>query len=315
MTLERLRRLGVLLVTTGVACGGDGGGGPQTITTIAKAPPSGDSQTDTVLTTLDLPYRVLVTRDGAPASGVSVSWSVPAGQGSVSAASTTTGADGIASVTRTLGPTAGTQTAQASTAGTSTTASFSATATAGNAAVLEFASATSRTWAVNASLTHSVRAEDARGNAKQGVTVAWAVHQGTGTFTPVQNTTGADGVASSTRSFGATPGTYTDTATATGLTGSPARFTVDAVVPPATATVTVADNTFTPTEVLIALNGTVTWSWTGVAIHNVTFTTAGSPSGIANRTTGSDSRLFNAPGTFNYSCSNHPGMNGSIIVP
>jgi len=313
MTLLRLPLLGILIVTIGLACGD--GGGPQSTIAVAKANPSGDAQTDTVLETLPLPYRVLVTRDGAPAPGVMVTWSVPAGQGSVSLTSTTTGADGITFVTRTLGPTAGPQTAQASTSGAAA-ASFSATATAGNAAVLEIASGTPRTGAVNGSLVHSVRAEDAHGNPKQSVMVAWAVHEGSGSLTPAQNATGANGVASSTRSLGATPGTYTDTATATGLTGSPARFTVEAVVPPTTATVTVADNSFTPAEVLVALNGTVTWSWgTGVAIHNVTFVTAGSPNGIANRTTGSDSRTFTSSGTFNYSCTNHPGMNGSIVVP
>jgi plastocyanin len=315
MTLLRLCGLATTVVTTGLACGGDGGGSPSTTTTIAKANPSGDAQTDTVLATLPDPYRVLITRDGAPAQGVTVTWSVPVGQGSVSATSTTTGADGVASVTRTLGPTAGTQTAQASTAG-APAVSFSATAGAGNAAVLEMASGTARTGAVNGSLTHSARAEDAHGNPKQGVVIHWAVHEGSGTLLPTENATGGDGIAASTRTLGPDVGTYTDTATSAGLTGSPALITVNAIVPPATADVEVVNNDFNPDSVLIAVGGSVTWTWnSGGVLHNVTFAaTTGAPANINNRASGSESRTFGTAGTFNYQCTLHVGMNGKVVV-
>jgi plastocyanin len=43
--------------------------------------------------------------------------------------------------------------------------------------------------------------------------------------------------------------------------------------------------------------------------------TAGAPVDIApDMTSGSASRTFTVAGTFNYSCTNHPGMNGSVTV-
>ncbi|MGN6391063.1 MAG: galactose oxidase-like domain-containing protein [Gemmatimonadales bacterium] len=65
------------------------------------------------------PLVVLVTdAQNKPVQGVSVGWTVSGG-GSVSSASTTTGADGRASVSRTLGPAAGQQTTTATASGLS----------------------------------------------------------------------------------------------------------------------------------------------------------------------------------------------------
>lgn len=105
-----------------LACGGDDGTGPadengdggevvpDAIETVSSAPGSA-----VVGTTLPDPLAVRVVDDqGSGVSGVSVSWSVPAGGGSVSATSTTTNASGEASVEWTLGTTAGTNTLRAS---------------------------------------------------------------------------------------------------------------------------------------------------------------------------------------------------------
>lgn len=93
----------------------------------------GDGQTATVGTPLTQPLRVLVLdASDAPVSGVTVQWSVLSGGGALSAASTVTGADGIAAVTFTLGPAAGSEQAQASVAGLAgSPVMFTATATAG----------------------------------------------------------------------------------------------------------------------------------------------------------------------------------------
>ncbi|HEV8177988.1 MAG TPA: galactose oxidase-like domain-containing protein [Gemmatimonadales bacterium] len=77
---------------------------------------SGDPQTGRVSTVLGAPLVVKVTSAaGAPVQGVTISWSITGG-GSVSEASTQTGANGQASVTRTLGGTAGPQTTLATAA-------------------------------------------------------------------------------------------------------------------------------------------------------------------------------------------------------
>src|SRR5262249_59405570 len=117
--------------------------------------------------------------------------------------------------------------------------------------------------------------------------------------------------ATSTRTLGANTGTYTDTASSAGLTGSPLLFIVNAITAPATATVDVgaSGNTFSPDSVLIALNGSVTWNWMTSVTHNVTFTVmSGAPANIPNTSSGSPSRQFMTAGTFAYHCTIHAGM-------
>ena len=73
-------------------------------------------------------------------------------------------------------------------------------------------------------------------------------------------------------------------------------------------------NVFSPGAVTIARNGTVSWiNSTGVA-HSVAFSTSGAPANIPSHTTGTNSRTFANAGTFNYSCTNHPTMVGSVTV-
>src|SRR5262252_7816468 len=62
---------------------------------------------------------------------------------------------------------------------------------------------------------------------------------------------------------------------------------------------------FSPSTVTIAKGGTVTWNNEAGAAHNVTFTTAGSPTNIGNFSSGSNSRTFDAVGTYAYHCTNH----------
>lgn len=79
------------------------------------------------------------------------------------------------------------------------------------------------------------------------------------------------------------------------------------------ASVSVSDNSFSPTSVTIVPTGTVTWNWTGGGYgtaHNVTFTDADS----GDMTTGSFSRTFPNAGVYPYRCTNHQGMNGTVVV-
>jgi hypothetical protein len=102
---------------------------------------SGDNQTGTVGEELDAPLVVRVTDAGGnPVAGVTVSWAVTGGGGSISPGSSTTNGSGEASATRTLGTTAGSQTAAATVSGLSgSPVSFTATAEPGPVAELEFA--------------------------------------------------------------------------------------------------------------------------------------------------------------------------------
>lgn len=74
-------------------------------------------------------------------------------------------------------------------------------------------------------------------------------------------------------------------------------------------------HSFDPQLVTIQRTGTVTWANNSGVAHNVTFNSQqGAPSHLADMTGGSASRTFNTAGEFNYSCTNHPGMLGQVIV-
>lgn len=284
----------------------------QGATQIALAVPSGNNQTDTVLATLTTPYAVLV-RDqaNAPKAGVTVTWSALAG--GITATSVTDGA-GVATATRTLGATAGAQTAQAAVVGLSgSPVVFTATANAGNSAVLLKTSGDGGTGNVNSMVTYTVTAQDAHGNAKAGQQIDWSVVSGGGSIAPTNNVTAANGQATGTRTLSGTTGVHTARAVAANNQPTPDTVTFTTT---ATASVAVNNNFFNPTSITIAAGSAVTWNWpaSGSASHNVTFQTAGAPANIPNTTTGSFSRTFNTLGTFQYECTNHVGMTGSVTV-
>jgi plastocyanin len=125
---------GVLGVAALLALGCNGGNDPTVSPPIiAKAgSKSGDAQSGPASTALPSELRVLVTRDGAPASDVTVTWATGSG-GSLNPTSDKTDADGLSTSVWTLGPTAGPQSATARVEGGSlnSTATFTATATSG----------------------------------------------------------------------------------------------------------------------------------------------------------------------------------------
>ena len=115
-------------------------GSPVTFTATATGPPppvlakeptaSGDAQTGPVSEALPNDLRIIVTRDGSPQPGVTVSWSTASG--SLAPTSGPTDDGGIAASSWTLGATAGAQAAQATVAGaTGSPVTFTATGTAG----------------------------------------------------------------------------------------------------------------------------------------------------------------------------------------
>ncbi len=307
----------------------------QGATQIALAPTnSGNGQTDTVLAPLGLPYRVRLTdENNASVQGVLVNWSVPGlpgQQGSVSSSSSTTDDAGIAFVNRTLGSAAGTQTASASVKGLiGSPVTFTATANAGHATQIARNGGDNQVGPINTALPvpHSVIVKDAYGNPVKDTTVNWLVGAGGGSVNPTSNKTGSDGIASSTRTLGPTPGTQTDTAKAAGLT--PVVFTVTAVTASATATVQVGGDLYSvffrsvrngsqnPAVDTVAVGGTVTWNWVGSLPHGVeslgqpSFTSSALKTGAGN----SYMFTFTAAGTYAYDCLNHGVlMTGRVVV-
>lgn len=109
------------------------------------------------------------------------------------------------------------------------------------------------------------------------------------------------------------PVQVTASLTASGVTRNGASgVTVNAPGNSATVTATTGLS-FDPGSVTISQGGTVTWNFQSVT-HNVTFTTAGAPANIGDTSNGSVARTFNTKGTFNYHCTIHAGMNGTVVV-
>jgi plastocyanin len=88
--------------------------------------------------------------------------------------------------------------------------------------------------------------------------------------------------------------------------------------PPAPNTVNVSSNQFTPPDLSVSRNTTVTWAFQS-GTHNVTFEDGQGSSG--NQSTGTHTRQFGAAGTFRYQCTLHStpgnftsGMVGQISV-
>lgn len=75
--------------------------------------------------------------------------------------------------------------------------------------------------------------------------------------------------------------------------------------------VIVDDNVFEPDRTTIAAGETVTWQFEGGSAHNVTFD-EGESSKL--KKDGEFERTFDEAGEFDYVCTVHPGMDGTVVV-
>jgi plastocyanin len=224
-----------------------------------------------------------------------------------------TSAAGLSKVQFTYGTAATNQTARATVTGlVGSPVTITLNATAGTAVSIAKTAGDNGTVPPSSQVNYTVESRDSHGNPKGGVTIDWAVATGGGSIAPAQNTTQANGNASAARTLGSGLGDQTATATASGLTGtSQVTFTTTAAI---VTTVQVSDFQFTPDAITVPQGTAVTFQWQGTTtLHNVTFG-GGGPANIPNATSGSVQRTFNTQGTINYSCTNHPGMNGTVTV-
>jgi hypothetical protein len=139
---------------------------------------------------------VLVTSRGAPVAGVSVTFRVTQGGGSVQGATQVTGTDGIARVDRwTLGP-LGPQALEAVIGDAlGSPVIFAATAVQSVPAVIEVVrgNGTTGTVGLPVSETPMLRVTDASGRPVAGLPVSWIITAGGGGFRYADNVTDADG--------------------------------------------------------------------------------------------------------------------------
>ena len=80
--------------------------------------------------------------------------------------------------------------------------------------------------------------------------------------------------------------------------------------PPEPGHVNVIDNEFVPDEITVAAGDTVTWDFKGAAVHNV----IGDGFRSENKKSGSFEHTFEEAGSFDYVCTLHPGMEGTVVV-
>jgi plastocyanin len=92
------------------------------------------------------------------------------------------------------------------------------------------------------------------------------------------------------------------------------RVTDQAAPGLATVVANATSDTFSPQVVEVAIGGMVTWQFLSV-VHNVTFDGGtGAPTRIPDTANASVSRTFPAEGSYDYQCTLHAGMSGTVIV-
>ena len=220
-----MKRFGLVLfgALATVQCGGDGGGtGPSPNSIAVNA---GDDQVAPAGTALPESLAVIVKdQGGAVLAGVTVTFAVTSGGGSVSPASRVSDAAGIAKTRRTLGPDAGTQIVTAS-AGNLTPVQFSAVSQINGAVNIANSTTGPVTDTVGAIKAESLVAlvTDQIGTPVQGVNVAWTSTGGTVSSGSVP--TSVAGLSKVQFTYGNATANQTARATVTGLVGSPVTIT------------------------------------------------------------------------------------------
>lgn len=200
---------------------------------------AGNEQTGKIKTALATAFEIAITDEGGnPVPEVPVNFLVTQtpeiAQGhSIDPALISTNTSGKAATVLTLGNRAGTYSVTASAANVSgSPILFSATASAGPAAKISLTSGNGQTGAINAPLAKplTVTVTDAEGNPVMNASVAFTIKgkplAAVGEALSLGNaTTDRDGRATTVLTLGNKVGTYTVTAAANGLAGSPKTFT------------------------------------------------------------------------------------------
>ena len=214
-----------------------------TFTATATDPPrattlelvSGNNQSGKINEHLRDPLVVRVLDQyGAVLSGVTVNFSVNPSSGVLNPTSATTGSNGEASTALQLGNTVGSYTVTARVSSIAQLVTFTATATdPPRATTLAYRRGNGQSAEINQPLANPlvVRVLDQNNAVLSGVTVNFSVNPSSGVLNPTSATTGSNGEASTALQLGNTVGSYTVTASASGIAQS-VTFTATATNPP-----------------------------------------------------------------------------------
>ncbi|HEY2852082.1 MAG TPA: plastocyanin/azurin family copper-binding protein [Gemmatimonadaceae bacterium] len=169
-------------------------------------------------------------------------------------------------------------------------------------------SKTAATLRPTESTTITATPKDQNGNAMSGQTVDWTIAptSGIASITPNGTSVTVTGTALGSAALTATVQQKTATAQITVQNSFPSSADI--------AVGANGANAFDPQQVDIAAGGTVNFNWSGVT-HNVTWQAPPvSVSNIADRSSGTVSVTLNTAGTYNYQCTLHAGMTGTVTV-
>lgn len=232
-----MRRLWPVLLLLSACGGGDAASPSAPANAIRLAVSAGQGQSAVAGRAVSVAPSVVVTSSSqSPLAGVTVSFAVGTGGGSITTSTAITGADGIATLSGawTLGTSPGTNTLTASVTGAAgSPVTFTATGTpvVRTLTVNVGGAPQTATAGTIVPLAPSVILTES-GAPAVGVTVTFAVTAGGGTLTGASAVTNAGGIATlGSWTLGSTPGANVVTATASGYTGSPATFAATGLAP------------------------------------------------------------------------------------
>ncbi len=80
------------------------------------------------------------------------------------------------------------------------------------------------------------------------------------------------------------------------------------------ASISLGDNFFQPTSLVVVRGTKVTWTWTGANTHNVTVIGGPQKFHSTNQSSGSFSHTMTKVGTYHIICTFHPGMEMTLKV-
>ena len=290
-----------------------GKGGNGTATSIVVR--SGDDQRIVAGGQLLEPLVVQVKdASGNGVSGVSVSWAVTAGGGSLSGTTSTTNSQGEASVTLRAGSSESDNTVTASASGlTGSPVTFTAVAVTPSAIGITGGNNQTARLSQPLAAELEVRVSAGDGGAVPGAAVTWMVTGGSGSVSASSTTTDSDGRASVGWTLGAAVGG--NTADASAGSGVTASFAADGTQP-VSVTVNMQGIAFVAPgggdDITIMLGDTVVWVNQDAVQHTATSNSV--PGGGMSFDSGllSQGQSFtfvpNARGEWVYFCEVHPGI-------
>lgn len=273
------------------------------------------ARSDSVLSTATF-SAVVRDQNSLPVAGVIVTWSLT-GTGALSQLVDTTDVSGLTSITLTLTQSATQRSVLATVTGlVGSPVTFVENAVAGNAAQMALNGGNFQAGAVSSPLPAplEVNVRDAYGNGKSGVTVTWKLE---GAAASPSTTTDAAGIAALSRTLGANPGAYHDTAFVSGLDSIAFSDTAVAVTQ---IDVGSGGNVFSPTPATVAAGTFVRFAWAGGVIHNVHWDSAPAalPPNSPDQSSGTFLVRLTDVGSYGYHCTFHgtptAGMHGVINV-